>query len=111
MKWIERTLSAVVFIFLLASCSSDNNKTAVPKSFTVEIAQMKFNPAEITVHKGDTIKFVNHDLVAHDITEETTKAWSSSNLPANQSWSMVADKSADYYCSIHPVMKGKIIVQ
>jgi plastocyanin len=72
---------------------------------------MQFNPAELTVHKGDTVVFVNHDMVTHDVTEEASKAWTSSMLPANESWTMEATQSANYYCSLHPVMKGKIIVQ
>lgn len=101
-----------IFFFLLSACNSGENKNQrAPKSYIVEIAQMKFNPAELTVQNGDTIVFVNHDMVPHDITEEPGETWSSSLLPANQSWSIVADTSVNYYCSIHVVMKGKIIVQ
>jgi len=78
---------------------------------TIEIRQMQFVPAEVKVHKGDTVAWINNDMVAHDITEEKNKEWSSSPLPAGKQWQMVAAKSADYYCSIHMVMKGKIIVQ
>jgi len=101
-----------ILFFLLSACNSGENKNQrAPKSHIVEIAQMKFNPAELTVQKGDTIVFVNHDIVPHDITEEPGKTWSSSLLPANQSWSIVADSTVNYFCSIHVVMKGKIIVQ
>ncbi len=79
--------------------------------FTVTISEMKFAPQELKVKKGDTIVFFNQDMVTHDITEEKTKAWTSGQLPANKSWRFVAIQSSDYYCSIHPVMKGKIIVQ
>lgn len=77
----------------------------------VNIAQMAFSPAEITINKGDKIVFVNNDLVAHDVTEEGSKAWSSSVLQPGQEWSFVPTSSADYYCTIHPVMKGKIIIR
>jgi len=72
---------------------------------------MKFSPADIAVHAGDTIVWVNHDLVAHDITEEKSKAWTSSLLQPGQSWKLVATGDADYYCSIHPTMTGKIILE
>jgi plastocyanin len=78
---------------------------------TVEIKQMKFNPAELQVSKGDTVVWVNHDIVAHDVTEERAKKWTSSLIPSNASWQMVVSQSADYYCSIHVVMKGKLIVK
>jgi plastocyanin len=72
---------------------------------------MKFQPAELTVNKGDTVIWTNHDIVTHDVTEEKDKLWTSGPLASGQSWSMVVNNSADYYCSIHVVMKGKLIVK
>lgn len=97
-------------ILLLNSCYSTSGKTT-PKIHTVEIKEMKFQPAELKVQKGDTVVWINQDLVAHDITEEVRKAWTSSVIPSGKSWRMVVKQSANYFCSIHPVMKGKIIVQ
>jgi plastocyanin len=96
--------------FLLQSCTN-NNQESEHQLYTVEIKQMKFDPAEITVHKGDTIVFENKDMVAHDVTEEKNKAWTSGQLAPNASWKMVADKNSDYFCSIHVVMKGKIKIE
>lgn len=79
--------------------------------YTVEIKDMKFVPDDITVNKGDTIIWVNKDMVAHDVTEEDTKAWTSSVITPEQSWKMEVTNSANYYCSIHVVMKGKIRVE
>jgi len=72
---------------------------------------MQFQPASLTVQKGDTVVWVNHDIVAHDVTEEKSKRWSSGPLAPGASWSMVVTESADYYCSIHVVMKGKLVVE
>lgn len=83
----------------------------MPRTYTVEIKQMKFQPAELVVQKGDTVVWINNDIVAHDVTEESIKAWTSSLMPVGQSWSLVVTQSADYYCSIHVVMKGKLVVQ
>lgn len=90
---------------VLFSCTTTNKN---PKTYTVEIKDMKFVPADIKVEKGDTVLFVNKDMVAHDVTEQATKAWSSSPIPAGGSWKMAVTDEADYYCSIHEVMKGKI---
>lgn len=78
---------------------------------SVEIKQMQFIPATIKVNKGDTIEWINNDIVVHDITEEKNKDWASSPVAIGSKWQKVADKSADYFCSIHVVMKGKIIVE
>jgi plastocyanin len=93
-------------IFLLGFCSPEKVK---PKAYTVEIIQMEFRPAMLKVHKGDTVVFVNKDIVDHDATE-VNKAWNSPPLATGDSWKWIATKSADYYCSIHLVMKGQIIV-
>ena len=77
----------------------------------VEIKDMKFQPESLSVKKGDTVMWTNHDIVTHDITEEKSKAWTSGPLAPGQSWSLAVTKSADYYCSIHLVMKGKLTVQ
>lgn len=107
-------LKAVIFslcsVFLLNSCDTETEKI-IPKVHIVEIKQMKFQPAELIVQKGDTVVWINNDIVAHDVTEEPSKAWTSSLMPVGKSWSLVVTQSADYFCSIHVVMKGKLIVQ
>lgn len=104
------SICLMIFIFLLSSCTSTSEKK-MPKSYTVEINQMQFQPASITLQKGDTVVWINHDIVVHDVTEETAKLWTSGPLDPGESWSLVVTKSADYYCSIHVVMKGKLVVQ
>ena len=87
------------------SCSTTPHQ---PKTDTVEIKNMEFVPATITVAKGDTIIWVNKDMMAHDVTEEASKTWTSGPIAADHSWKMAVSKDANYYCSIHTVMKGKI---
>jgi plastocyanin len=71
---------------------------------------MKFEPAVLAVKKGDTVTWINKDLVEHDVTEEKTKAWHSSPLKPGQRYSRVVKAGTDYFCSIHVVMKGKLKV-
>ncbi len=103
-------LYLLISLLFFASCSNRTD-TPVHKVYTVEIKQMQFQPAELTVQKGDTIIWINRDIVQHDVTEEKSKAWTSSPLLTGQSWTLVATENADYYCSIHQVMKGKLLVQ
>jgi plastocyanin len=91
----------------------DDNEGALhekPAKHVVEIAQMKFTPNDLRVKTGDTVVFLNHDLVAHDITEASTKSWHSSKLAPGEQWQLPVTASSNYFCSIHPVMKGKIQV-
>ena len=107
---LKNSIFTLCIIFILNSCATETQKT-IPKVHTVEIKQMKFQPAELIVQKGDTVVWINNDIVAHDVTEEPGKAWTSSVMPVGESWRLVVTQSADYYCSIHVVMKGKLIVQ
>ena len=99
-----------LIILLIATLGSCSSKPA-PQTHTVEIKQMAFVPAEMKIRKGDKVRFINYDIVAHNITEEPSKAWSSSPLQTEQSWTVEPEVSANYYCSLHPVMKGRIVVE
>lgn len=117
----KKVICLLSVLIIIGSCSSPPEEATPepgnaieetkPAMHSVEITQMRFFPAELKVKKGDKVVFVNHDLVTHDITEETKKAWSSSPLAVNQTWVLTVAESANYFCSIHPVMKGKIIVE
>ncbi|HEU0064451.1 MAG TPA: cupredoxin domain-containing protein [Flavisolibacter sp.] len=79
--------------------------------FTVYIKTMAFNPAQVKVHKGDMVIWNNQDMVVHCVTEDPGKGWTSSEIPPGGSWKMVVTKSTNYYCAIHLIMKGKIVVE
>jgi plastocyanin len=99
-----------IFISFLAGC--DNTpRQIVHRKLSVLIENMQFQPAELTVKKGDTVVFLNKDLVAHDVTDEVEKAWSSQRMEPGSSWSMTVDQSESYFCSIHVVMKGHLTMQ
>ena len=121
-----KTRDFIKYIFLLSlsvllfvSCNNqkiDTSKNDVsevkinqPQTHIVEIKDMSFQPAELIVHKGDTVVWINKDIVAHDVTEEN-KAWSSSPLVNDSSFKKAITKSEAYYCSIHVIMKGHLTV-
>jgi plastocyanin len=125
-------LALVTTILILFSCQSTNKPSeqqvrfkedvymnsmrktddgTVHHTVSVTIEQMKFQPDTLTVNSGDTVLFVNKDIVTHDITEQSSKEWSSGPMAADGMWKFVPGKSADFYCTIHPMMKGRIIVR
>jgi len=104
---------ALVLTAVLLSCTSSSNqaKKQLSKTYTIEIKQMKFVPDNIIINAGDKVRFVNKDIFEHDVTEEKSKKWNSSALKQNESWTMIVEESSDYFCSLHVVMKGKIVVK
>ncbi|MBO9572164.1 MAG: cupredoxin domain-containing protein [Chitinophagaceae bacterium] len=114
-KW---QVNSIVFILFFISCNTGESRRkefqkegSKSEAVTIEIKNMKFVPDSIEVKKGDKIVFVNRDMVNHCVTEKTTKAWTSGSIAQGQSYEMVADKTTEYFCAIHVVMKGKIIVR
>ena len=79
----------------------------------VNIQGFAFSPAEITIKKGSTVTWTQKDSVPHTVTTISgPEGFDSGPLSSGQSFSY-AFKTAgtyEYYCSIHPNMKGKVIV-
>ncbi len=81
-----------------------------PTTFTINISNFAFSPSTLTVNKGDTVTWVNLDGVAHTVVGSSID---SGTLATGQSYSFTFNESGtfSYYCSIHPSMQGKVIVQ
>ena len=77
---------------------------------TVVIKNMAFDPFQIHVHKGDTVIWINKDMVPHNVTDFPDANWTSGTLALGKFWEKNINDTFDYFCSIHPTMKGKIIV-
>jgi plastocyanin len=78
---------------------------------TVVIEGMQFVPATLTVKRGDTVVWVNKDLVPHTAT--SAGSFDSRTIAANASWSHAARKAGrfDYLCTLHPMMKATLVVE
>jgi plastocyanin len=100
-----------LFVAFVAGCNKDSKEQNKPVTYTVVINGMQFHPSELTVNKGDTVKWVNKDLVTHNVTNYPGKGWTSGPIDAGASWKKVVNNNLDYFCSIHPVMKGKIKIK
>lgn len=83
---------------------------ATVASNTVDIKNFSFNPPTLKVKKGTVITWTNNDSVAHQINSTT---FGSDALTTGQSYSFTFNDGGtfDYKCSIHPSMKGTIIVE
>ncbi|MCL5407224.1 MAG: cupredoxin family copper-binding protein [Patescibacteria group bacterium] len=79
-------------------------------SNTISIKNFSFNPSELTVTKGTEVTFINNDSTTHTVTFADFK---SSDLKPGDNFKHTFDTTGtfDFHCSIHPQMKGKIIVQ
>jgi plastocyanin len=83
----------------------------VPKTYTVNMKNMAYNPAQITVHVGDSITWANEDSMPHTAT--STGNFNTDTIPSGQSKTVTFTKAGtfDYFCIVHPNMKGIVVVQ
>lgn len=103
--------SFFLFAFVLLISFSGFSQNAGSKTHIIEIRSMKFHPSELVVNKGDVVKWINKDIVLHDATEKKTKVWGSPTLDRGDSWEMTVTESAEYFCTLHVAMTGKITVR
>ena len=82
-----------------------------PKTHTVTIEGMRFQPEMLTVERGDTIVWVNKDLVPHTATSKAGNF--DSKLIEAESWKHTVRKKGDYayICTFHPTMKAMLQVE
>lgn len=106
MSYLSKLFFGLIAVgtLLLSSASPDVR----PETYTVEIKDMKFVPAVLSVNKGDIVIWINKDMVMHDVTGQKAKSWKSPPLSQGKSWKKVITEDVDYFCSFHPVMKGKV---
>jgi plastocyanin len=86
--------------------------SAVPahaETIRVTINKLVFSPAEVNAKVGDTIEWVNRDVLAHTAT--VVGDWDVT-IAAGAMARVVLRKagSVEYYCRYHPNMKGRITI-
>jgi plastocyanin len=76
----------------------------------VAIDKLKFAPAQVSAHVGDTIEWVSSDFVVHTATSKN-KDWDVA-IPAKGVGRVTLNHpgEVDYFCRFHPNMTGQIVV-
>jgi amicyanin len=83
-----------------------------PETAEVKIDNFSFGPAELTVPVGTTVTWTNRDDIPHTVVS-TEGAFKSKVLDTDEKFSFTFSKAGSYpyFCSIHPKMTGKVVVQ
>jgi len=79
----------------------------------VKMEGIEFNPAEVSVSKGDTVTWVNEDSVGHDVTGDSFKSGDPGGLQNGDTFKFTFKKAGtfDYVCTVHPGMDGSVVVK
>jgi plastocyanin len=103
---------AVVFTALASTPGLAQDANNAGPVATVSMDHNTFIPGEITVAPGTTVTWVNNEPMPHTVVD-SNKGFRSKTLvkDARFSFTFTTAGDYDYVCSIHPNMKGKVIVK
>ena len=105
-------IAAVVFM-------GDASRSSVAKagqppapSVEVKIDNFSFGPATVTVPAGTTVTWTNRDDIPHTVVSDD-KVFKSKVMDTDEKFSFTFAKPGTYtyFCSVHPKMTGKVVVQ
>jgi len=74
-------------------------------------------PSVVVIDLGKQVTWVNHDSAFHSVTSgfygEPTELFDSGHLDPFESYTLDFDETGtyDYFCTLHPWMKGQVIVE
>jgi plastocyanin len=95
-----------------ASVSHSALSAGAPASSEVKIDNFSFGPAALTISAGTTVTWINRDDIPHTVVSPD-KVFKSKVLDTDEKFSFTFDKPGEYgyFCSVHPKMTGKVVVQ
>ena len=85
---------------------------AASETHVIEIRDFLFTPDALNITVGDTVTWVNLDVVPHTATA-VDGSWDSGSLEQGDEWSLVIETVGviDYLCTFHPQMVGVLNVE
>jgi amicyanin len=112
--WVVGLTTSVMIALLLVTGSSRVKANDQPSATTagVKIDNFSFEPGTLTVPAGTTVTWTNRDDIPHTVVS-TEGAFKSKVLDTDEKYSFTFTKAGTfpYFCSIHPKMTGKVVVQ
>jgi len=108
------TASVIIALVLLVAGTSTvtANDQSSAANAAVNIDNFVFGPQTITVPVGATVTWTNKDDIPHT-SVSTEGVFKSKVLDTDEKFSYTFTKPGTYpyYCTIHPKMTGKVVVQ
>lgn len=112
LAWMALGIVAAVILLSGPSSIAAGAQQAQASSAEVKIDNFSFGPAALTVAVGTTVTWTNRDDIPHTVVSDD-KAFKSKVLDTDEKFSFTFTKPGTYgyFCSIHPKMTGKVVVQ
>jgi len=104
-------MSSGWYVFTFAvMVTAMNAVSAHAETIQITVDKLVFSPTDVNASVGDTIEWVNNDILAHTATARNGD-WDVA-IAAKKTASFVLKKAGtiEYYCRYHPNMKGRIVI-
>jgi plastocyanin len=112
--WVAGLATSVMIALLLVTGPSrvKANDQSSAATAEVKIDNFSFEPQTLTVTVGTTVTWTNRDDIPHT-SVSTEGVWKSKVMDTDEAFSYTFTKAGTfpYFCSIHPKMTGKVVVQ
>jgi plastocyanin len=113
--WVASFTAVVIIAVVLLLAGSPSvaaNDQASAANAEVKIDNFSFGPATVTVPVGATVTWKNVDDIPHTVVS-TDGVFKSKVRDTDETFSYTFTKAGTYpyYCSVHPKMTGKVVVQ
>lgn len=98
------------FILLGITTAQPQNNAAARSEVTID--NFSFTPPTVTVSIGTTVRWTNHDDIPHTVVSDD-KSFKSKALDTDEEFTYTFTKAGTYgyFCSLHPKMTAKVVVQ
>jgi plastocyanin len=107
-------MPVMIAMLLLIGGSSSARAEGQPSAATAEVKidNFSFAPQTLTVAVGTTVTWTNRDDIPHTVVS-TDGVFKSKVRDTDEKFSYTFAKAGTYpyFCSIHPKMTGKVVVQ
>jgi plastocyanin len=113
--WVAALATPIVLAMLLLFAGSTGaaaNDHPSAANADVNIDNFSFGPETLTVPVGTTVTWTNRDDIPHTVVS-TDGVFKSKVRDTDEKFSYTFAKAGTYpyYCSVHPKMTGKVVVQ
>jgi len=113
-RLILRIAALLLLLFGVVSLSNKNARAGSQDSASneIKIDNFSFAPTTLTVVAGTTVTWTNRDDVPHTVVSDD-KLFKSKVLDTDEkfSYTFTTPGTYPYFCSVHPKMTAKIVVQ
>jgi plastocyanin len=109
---VAASVAASMVLALAALPTVQKSIAAGPPTIDVKIDNFSFAPATLTVKAGTQITWTNGDDIPHTVVSDD-KSFKSKVLDTDEKFTFTASQPGtySYFCSIHPKMTGKLVVE